>query len=205
VLAVIAAAALGLWTHTGLDRLLLVVAAVVFLIGVQVPTATINIPLNNRIQRLDVAAISDAARRDAREMFERSWNRWNVRRLVGAVLVSVLRAARVRGTAPDRRNLECGQWALGEGHRPAQCGGRDQTEIAHGPSGGLVTRITVSRVCAGRQFSVGRSRRSMTRVSTAARAVSSLRPSCSRSAVNTVGASLAPPSVRGKSYVSVNA
>ena len=90
LLAVIAAAALGLWTHTGLDRMLVVLAAAVFLIAVQVPTATINIPLNNQIKSLDVAAMSDAARRDAREMFERSWNRWNVRRSVGAVAVTVL-------------------------------------------------------------------------------------------------------------------
>lgn len=90
VLAVIAAAALGWWTAAGVDRLLLVFAAVVYLLGVQMPTGMINIPLNNRLQRLDLATMTDAARRHARQSFERRWNRWNVIRTIAAIAVVVL-------------------------------------------------------------------------------------------------------------------
>ena len=90
VLAVIAAAVLGLWAVAGVVRVLLVVAALVYLVGVQVPTGMVNIPLNNRLQSLDVATMTDATRRDARETFERRWNRWNVIRTVVALVVAVL-------------------------------------------------------------------------------------------------------------------
>lgn len=90
VLAVIAAAALAVGGTAGLDRALIVAAAIAYVAGVQVPTAAINIPLNNRIQRLDVAAMNDVARRDARVAFEQRWNRWNVIRTVAAVAVTAV-------------------------------------------------------------------------------------------------------------------
>jgi uncharacterized membrane protein len=46
VLALIAAAALGIWALSGADRLLIILAALVYLLGVQLPTVTINVPLN---------------------------------------------------------------------------------------------------------------------------------------------------------------
>lgn len=90
VLAVIAAAALSLWATTGADRALVVAAALVYLLGVQVPTGTVNLPLNNQLQRLDMATMTDPARRDAREAFERRWNQWNVIRTWVALAVTVL-------------------------------------------------------------------------------------------------------------------
>jgi uncharacterized membrane protein len=102
VLAVLAAAALGVWSATGVDRALVVVAALGYLAGVQAPTATVNIPLNNQIQRLDVATMTDAARRDVRERFERTWNQWNRFRTFVAFCVTallLLGLLRVRGTS----------------------------------------------------------------------------------------------------------
>jgi uncharacterized membrane protein len=90
VLAVVAAMVLGLWTVTGIDRLLVVIAALVYLLGVQAPTITINIPLNNQLQKLDVATMTGTARQDARETFEARWNRWNAIRTACASVVSVL-------------------------------------------------------------------------------------------------------------------
>jgi uncharacterized membrane protein len=90
VLAVIAAAALGVWAVAGVDRVLVVVAALAHLLGVQAPTGLINIPLNNQLQRVDVAAMTDETRRDARATFERRWNRWNAIRTVIALVVAVL-------------------------------------------------------------------------------------------------------------------
>jgi uncharacterized membrane protein len=90
VLAAIVAAGLGLWALTGVNRLLIVVAALVYLLGVQLPTGMVNLPLNNQLQRLDIATMTDTTRRRAREAFEPRWNRWNVLRTVCASLASVL-------------------------------------------------------------------------------------------------------------------
>lgn len=90
VLAVVVAAALGIWAASGVDRVLLVGAALIYLCGVQLPTIAFNLPLNNQLQRLDVAAMSESALHDARSSFEARWNRWNVMRTIFACLVSVL-------------------------------------------------------------------------------------------------------------------
>ena len=90
VVMALVAAALSLWAAVGLDRALVLGAALVYVLGVQVPIGTINIPLNNEIQRLEVAMMTDAARQDARAMFERRWNQWNVTRTVVAVFTSAL-------------------------------------------------------------------------------------------------------------------
>lgn len=90
VLAVIAAAALGVWATAGPDRILVLAAALVYVIGVQVPTGTINIPLNNQIQKLEIATMTDAAARDARQTFEARWNRWNIIRTAVAILVTIV-------------------------------------------------------------------------------------------------------------------
>jgi uncharacterized membrane protein len=90
VLAVIAAGVIGVSALTGTDRLLLIIAALLYIFGVQLPTATINIPLNDALQRLDAGTMNEAARTRAREDFEPRWNRWNVIRAACASLVSLL-------------------------------------------------------------------------------------------------------------------
>jgi uncharacterized membrane protein len=78
------------WTLSGTARVATVVAALIYLLGVQLPTFIVNVPLNNRLQRLDVATITETARQHARGTFETRWNRWNVVRNVCAIFVSVL-------------------------------------------------------------------------------------------------------------------
>jgi uncharacterized membrane protein len=90
VLSLIAAAVFGLWALSGANRLLLIVAALVYLLCVQLPTATINIPLNNELQKLDPGTMSDTMRKRARDDFESRWNRWNAIRTAGASLTSIL-------------------------------------------------------------------------------------------------------------------
>ena len=82
IVALLAALAIGLGTLTGLDRLLLLGAGVLYLGGVQVLTATVNIPLNHRVQSLNVAELDSGALREARGAFEDRWNRWNAVRTV---------------------------------------------------------------------------------------------------------------------------
>lgn len=81
---------LGLWRLEGADRILILAAAAIYLGGVQLPTATVNIPLNNQLQAQDLETLSDASLRDARAAFEGRWVRWNLIRTVFAVLASVL-------------------------------------------------------------------------------------------------------------------
>jgi uncharacterized membrane protein len=90
VLVLGAAAVLGLWVLSGPDRLLIIVAALVYFLGVQLPTVTINIPLNNQLQKLDPGTMNDATRRRARDEFEPHWNRWNVFRTACASLTTIL-------------------------------------------------------------------------------------------------------------------
>jgi uncharacterized membrane protein len=83
-------AVLSFWHLAGVDHLLLVLAAAIYLLGVQLPTATINIPLNNQLQKLDIDAVNDAAISDARVRFEERWVKWNRIRTALAVLASAL-------------------------------------------------------------------------------------------------------------------
>lgn len=53
------AAVLGIVHLDGIDRLLMIIAALVYLLGVQLPTARINIPLNNELQSLNVDKMSE--------------------------------------------------------------------------------------------------------------------------------------------------
>lgn len=90
VLLLVTAALVGLWTLAGVSRLLLILAAVIYLLGVQAPTVRVNIPLNNQLQRIDPGRMSETARRRARDDFEQRWNHWNAFRTVCASVVSGL-------------------------------------------------------------------------------------------------------------------
>jgi uncharacterized membrane protein len=91
-LSVVAAALLGLGALGGIDRLLMIAAALVYLFGVQLPTVAVNIPLNNRLKQLNAATMDATASTRARDAFERRWNRSNVARTVAASIASLLLA-----------------------------------------------------------------------------------------------------------------
>ena len=90
VIALLSSAALGFGQLDGIGRLLIVVAVLVYLLGVQVPTVTINVPLNNTVQALEIDAMDETAQAAARQDFELRWNTWNSIRTGLASLVSVL-------------------------------------------------------------------------------------------------------------------
>lgn len=90
VLVLLASTVLGIWRLEGLDRALLTVACGIYISGVQVPTVTINIPLNNHLQSQDLDTMTGSALRATTEMFESRWLRWNTIRTVIATLTSVL-------------------------------------------------------------------------------------------------------------------
>ena len=90
VVALLASAALGFGQLDGVGRLLVIAAVLVYLLGVQLPTVTINIPLNNIVQALEIDGMDPSAHEAARRAFESRWNTWNSIRTVLASLVSVL-------------------------------------------------------------------------------------------------------------------
>ena len=90
VVVLVVTAVLGFGELDREGRLLMIVATLIYILGVQVPTVTINVPLNNRLQTLDVDAMSDTASKDARRDFEPRWIRWNSIRTALASLVSTL-------------------------------------------------------------------------------------------------------------------
>jgi uncharacterized membrane protein len=90
VVASVAAAGLGFGQLDGTQRLLLISAPLIYLLGVQWSTFTINVPLNNRLQTLNVDAMDAVALKAARMNFEPGWNRWNLVRTPFASLASIL-------------------------------------------------------------------------------------------------------------------
>ena len=90
VIALVVAAVLGFGQLVGQERVLLTTAAFVYPVGVQLPTAVINIPLNNKVQTLSIGEMDDGALAAAREESEARWNRANVARTVFASLASAL-------------------------------------------------------------------------------------------------------------------
>jgi uncharacterized membrane protein len=73
-----------------LFHLVVLVAAALYLFGVQLPTARVHLPLNNEIQSVEVGSIGEAEQRQARERFEARWNRSNRMRTAVAVVTMVV-------------------------------------------------------------------------------------------------------------------
>ena len=90
VVSLVTSAVLGIAQLDGAGRLLMICAALVYLLGVQLPTITINIPLNNKLQTLDVDVMNEIMQREARKDFEPRWNLWNSIRTACAGLASAL-------------------------------------------------------------------------------------------------------------------
>ena len=69
---------------------ILLIATLLYIIGVQLPTGMINVPLNNQLQTLDVEKLDTSSQTTARLNFEPRWNQWNNIRTVIATLVTTL-------------------------------------------------------------------------------------------------------------------
>ena len=88
--ALVATAALGLWKLDGLDRLILIAATALYVLGVQVPTVTINVPLNNELQSRNLDSESETELSELRTRFETRWTKWNSIRTVVAIGTAAL-------------------------------------------------------------------------------------------------------------------
>lgn len=90
LISLIFAAVFGFVHLSVTGRWLLMFSTLVCLLGVQLPTFTITIPTNNRLQSLDEDAMDEPTQKAAREDFDVRWNRWNINRTVLSCLVSAL-------------------------------------------------------------------------------------------------------------------
>jgi uncharacterized membrane protein len=88
-LALVAAAALGYGQLEGPWRFALLGVTLVYLLGVQVPTVAVNVPLNNHLQAVATESASAAELRSARAAFEPRWNRWNTARTLVAIATAL--------------------------------------------------------------------------------------------------------------------
>ena len=86
----LASTVLGIWRLEGIDRILLFAACAIYIFGVQVPTVTINVPLNNRLQSQDLDTMPESEVVRTAEDFDSQWLRWNTIRTVIATLTTVL-------------------------------------------------------------------------------------------------------------------
>ena len=90
VVALVTSAVLGIGQLDGVGRLLIILATLTYLLGVQLPTFTINVPLNNKLQTLEVDELDETTQKAARKDFEPRWNLWNSIRAALASVASAL-------------------------------------------------------------------------------------------------------------------
>ena len=72
---------------------LLAASAAVFVVGVLGVTGARNVPLNDRMAKVDLATATDVELHDVRSAVEAPWNRWNVVRTVASAGAFVLAVA----------------------------------------------------------------------------------------------------------------
>lgn len=89
-LALLFSTLLGFWRLEGINLGLLTFSCLMYLFGVHLPTITVNIPLNNRLQSLDLAATTDFELLEIVGLFESRWLRWNTIRTSVAALTSLM-------------------------------------------------------------------------------------------------------------------
>jgi uncharacterized membrane protein len=90
ILILIITTVLGIGQLQGIDLVLLIAATLLYLFGVQLPTILINVPLNNKLQTVEVESIDVTEANQARQVFEPRWNRSNNIRTVLASMTTLL-------------------------------------------------------------------------------------------------------------------
>jgi uncharacterized membrane protein len=89
VVALIAAGIMNFSVVAGTARLLLIGAVAVYLLGVQLPTFVVNVPLNNRLQATELDTFDATELQQARTAFEPRWVFWNRFRTAFGVITVV--------------------------------------------------------------------------------------------------------------------
>ncbi len=90
IIILIISAVLSIGELYGIEMILMIIAVLFYLAGVQLPTGTINVPLNNKLQKLNVKTMNDAEQQMTRRQFETKWVRWNLIRTTFSNLTALL-------------------------------------------------------------------------------------------------------------------
>ncbi|MEM8559163.1 MAG: anthrone oxygenase family protein [Bacteroidota bacterium] len=94
VVLLIAAAVVHVPALSGVPRALLLGAVALYLLGVQLPTGLVNVPLNNQLQAQNLDALGSTELAAVRTHFEARWVFWNAfRTICGLVATGLLLAA----------------------------------------------------------------------------------------------------------------
>lgn len=80
----------GFGQLNGFDFFMMLAASVAYIVGVQVSTIVIHLPLNNKLQRVDADNCNEEELKAARLEFEHRWNRSNEMRTAVACGVSLI-------------------------------------------------------------------------------------------------------------------
>jgi len=88
--AIIVTVIYGIRSLQGTDFALLAVATLAYIFGVQVSTIVIHLPLNNKLQSINIDTMNDLDLKEARNNFESSWNTSNLTRTWIACFVTAL-------------------------------------------------------------------------------------------------------------------
>ncbi|MEM9282739.1 MAG: DUF1772 domain-containing protein [Verrucomicrobiota bacterium] len=90
VLSLLIATVMGFGQLGGLAQGLLVTATALYIFGVQLPTFRGNVPLNNKLQTLELMTMGEPELVEARRSFEPAWNRLNLFRTIICLGVAIL-------------------------------------------------------------------------------------------------------------------
>ena len=90
ILGLLTATVIGFNLLGGRGQVLLIAATAIYLLGVQLPTVQGNLPLNNKLQKLELKTMSESDLAQARKAFEPAWNRLNLFRTIFSLTVATL-------------------------------------------------------------------------------------------------------------------
>ena len=89
IISVVSTIIISIFTLGLLEGWKIIFVSLVYLIGVQAITIIIHLPLNRRIQKLDINSTSSKSLNEERKNFETKWNYFNNIRTVIAFLVTL--------------------------------------------------------------------------------------------------------------------
>ena len=89
IISVVSTIIISIFTLGILEAWKIIFVSLVYLIGVQAITIIIHLPLNRRIQKIDINSISSQSLNEERKNFETKWNYFNNIRTVIAFLVTL--------------------------------------------------------------------------------------------------------------------
>lgn len=90
VITLIISAIIGIKDLEGINLILMIISVLFFVAGVQLPTGMINVPLNNKLQTLNVNSLNENDHKKERVNFEQRWNKWNIIRTIFACSTSII-------------------------------------------------------------------------------------------------------------------